>query len=264
MAILEIDVGNTRAKWRVRQSPSKGFAGALQEFGAVAIDANAERAADLLCESLVALPWEHIEKIWVSNVRGLDFEDALTLKLLASSGLTAEFPKSAKCCAGVTNGYEEPSRLGIDRWLAILAAYNAVKQQCCVVDCGTTITIDLVAASGSHLGGYIVPGVELMKSSLNRRSVVLQAHLQADISTAPGRNTSAAINNGVSAMILGFIKQVLAAESLSLHATSLFLTGGDGQVVRNGLTIPSIYQPLLVLDGLQLACTEPASATECQ
>jgi len=259
--ILEIDAGNTRAKWRLRYTSTQGLSGVLLEYGAVDIMCDAEKAAHLLYESIAALPWEGVEKIWVSNVRGHDFEEALAVKLLATSGLSAEFPKSVKSCAGVTNGYDEPSQLGIDRWLAILAAYNAVKQQCCVVDCGTTITLDLVTSFGLHLGGYIVPGVDLMKSSLLMRSVVLQSDIQSDISTAPGRNTANAINNGISAMITGLIERVLAEERLSEHSTALLFTGGNGQVVKSSLALPSIFHPALVLDGLKFACSEPSPSS---
>ena len=193
-------------------------------------------------------------KIWVSNVRGQQFEMLLTEKLKVFSTALVAFPTAVQHCAGVTNGYDEPFRLGVDRWLAILAAYNLAGQKCCVVDCGTTITLDLVSSSGLHLGGYILPGVAMMKDALRVRSTVLKSGIQAGISLAPGSNTAAAINNGVISMITGFIKQVLADEVPAMKDAKLFFTGGDGLMIKEALDWPASYEKTLVLDGLQFAC----------
>ncbi len=64
---------------------------------------------------------------------------------------------------GITNGYNDPSKLGIDRWLAILGAATQFKgQNLCVFNCGTAITMDIVTANGEHQGGLIFPGVQLL------------------------------------------------------------------------------------------------------
>ncbi|MDP1069535.1 type III pantothenate kinase, partial [Klebsiella pneumoniae] len=57
-------------------------------------------------------------------------------------------------------------RMGVDRWLAMLAAWQRVGQSCWVVDCGSAITLDLLDAEGRHQGGYILPGLRLMQQSL--------------------------------------------------------------------------------------------------
>ena len=43
--ILEIDAGNTRAKWRLRYTSTQGLSGVLLEYGAVDIMCDAEKAA---------------------------------------------------------------------------------------------------------------------------------------------------------------------------------------------------------------------------
>jgi type III pantothenate kinase len=259
MAILEIDIGNTRAKWRLRDPSVLIQADSAQPFNTVNMGAAPAMAVDTLISSLCVLPWEAVEKVWISNVRGLQFEGLLTEKLQAVSGKLAVFPKPVKHCSGVTNGYDDPSRLGVDRWLAILAAHNLSVQQSCIVDCGTTITLDLLGDAGLHLGGYIVPGVAMMKESLRNRSSVLLSGAQQLVSVKPGKNTAAAIDNGVIAMITGFIRQVLAHEMSGIAPTRLFFTGGDGLMVKDALHMHGSYHPALVLDGLQLACCAPAS-----
>ena len=59
---------------------------------------------------------------------------------------------------GVTNGYEQPDRLGVDRWMALLGAAGMTDSDCIVIDAGSAITIDLLRGDGRHLGGAILPG----------------------------------------------------------------------------------------------------------
>ena len=67
---------------------------------------------------------------------------------------------------GLTNAYLHPEKLGIDRWLVLIAARHFYAAPACVVDCGTAITVDLIDADGHHLGGLISAGLALMKKSL--------------------------------------------------------------------------------------------------
>jgi type III pantothenate kinase len=79
------------------------------------------------------------------------------LRLKFDSGVTrfsAQFES-----LGITNGYQEPERLGVDRWLALIGAAGITRQNCFVIDAGSAITIDLLGSDGRHLGGAILPGV---------------------------------------------------------------------------------------------------------
>ena len=58
---------------------------------------------------------------------------------------------------GVTNGYDQPERLGVDRWLALIGAHEG--RDCIVIDAGSAITVDLLRGDGRHLGGAILAGV---------------------------------------------------------------------------------------------------------
>ena len=68
----------------------------------------------------------------------------------------------------VRNGYEDIAQLGVDRWAAIVGAYTHFGSAVCIVDAGTAVTVDLVRDGGRHLGGLIVPGLQLMRSSLEQ------------------------------------------------------------------------------------------------
>ena len=71
----------------------------------------------------------------------------------------------------VKNGYREPSSLGVDRWMVVLAAYHRCSGTALVIDLGTAITLDYIRSDGQHLGGYIVPGTHLSQRALLTVSV---------------------------------------------------------------------------------------------
>ena len=72
------------------------------------------------------------------------------------------FVTTAHAQFGVRCAYADPARLGVDRWVAVLAAYHAAHGAACVLDAGTAVTFDAVAADGRHLGGLIFPGARQM------------------------------------------------------------------------------------------------------
>src|SRR5690606_32409896 len=66
--------------------------------------------------------------------------------------------------------YREPSRLGVDRFLAMLAALEGEGQgPWLLVGVGTALAIDALGADGRHLGGRIAPSPELMRAALHER-----------------------------------------------------------------------------------------------
>ena len=70
-------------------------------------------------------------------------------RLFPVSALVAS---SGKQLAGVRNGYLDYQRLGLDRWLALVAAHHLAKKACLVIDLGTAVTSDPV--SYTHLDVY--------------------------------------------------------------------------------------------------------------
>ena len=74
----------------------------------------------------------------------------------------------------MTSGYRDPERLGVDRWLALIAARERSKQPTVIVDAGSACTIDLLDSEGRHLGGYILPGLTAMGEALVRGTHQIQ------------------------------------------------------------------------------------------
>ena len=166
--------------------------------------------------------------------------------------------RSALELAGVRNGYEEYQRLGLDRWLAVVGAYQLVGGASLVIDLGTAVTSDFVAADGEHLGGFICPGVPLMRTQL--RTHTRRTRYDADEASRamrglmPGRATAEAVERGCLLMLQGFVSTQLAmAVELLGDSFTVFLTGGDAALVEGVIPAARVV-PDLVFIGLAIAC----------
>jgi type III pantothenate kinase len=148
----------------------------------------------------------------------------------------------------VTNGYLKSEKLGVDRWLALIAVRQKTNSPICVVDCGTAITIDVLNSEGKHQGGFICAGLTLMKTALAFNTADLPLF---DSSHHIGLSveTEAAIYNGTLFAACGLIERVMQDLPKS---TTLFLTGGDAELIAAQLQRPRTLETNLVLQGLAI------------
>lgn len=244
--ILELDCGNSFIKWRiVTESGVSAGCGGVVGTGEELVQSVQQQLLNLRACRLV-------------SVRS----DEETLRLV--DALRRAFCIECVCAhpavelAGVRNGYEQYERLGLDRWLALVGAYQQARQACLVLDLGTAVTSDFVDADGRHLGGFICPGVPLMRNQLrtHTRRTRYDDRLakQAMQSLAPGRSTAEAVERGCSLMLQGFVHtQLDMARDYWGGRFVVFLTGGDASLVVNMLPDARVV-PDLVFIGLAIAC----------
>lgn len=156
-------------------------------------------------------------------------------------------------CLGVKNGYLNPEKLGVDRWLALLAAAGICAGDCLVIDAGSAITLDLLRADGQHLGGAILPGI-------NTSTVVFRrifAHIDFDhpaiaASAQPGCSTEAAIQIDYAQDTLARLVELVDRWGKLLQPQAdLILTGGDAAAVVEALQRPGRIFPDLVFRGMR-------------
>lgn len=237
--ILELDIGNSRIKWRT-------LAGQGQPV------AHGHRSRLDLPGGEVSwgelLPAQGVRRIRVSNVAGPEVAAHLDRWARDTLGLAPEYARATACIAGVTSGYLEPEKLGVDRWLALLAARHELGRACVVVDAGTAVTIDVLDDFGTHQGGYIVPGLTLMLNALLSGTSGVRLDAAPVASLAAGTCTSDAVLRGCTAMTVVLIERARRGSELPL-----VLTGGDAELLAPWLAAPSLLCPELVLDGLGLA-----------
>ncbi|MEE8058631.1 MAG: type III pantothenate kinase [Pseudomonadales bacterium] len=235
--ILECDIGNTCCKWRLLDRASTIVSG-----GSFAHE-----------EGFAGLPsLGRIERIRVASVAKNVVVEQFLAKV-GESGIEPEFAISSKSAAGVTNAYgEDAVKLGIDRWLAVVAAYNRQRGAVLVIDVGTALKADLVAADGRHLGGYIVPGTDLMKSSLKSATAKVRFSEKNYVSGVVfGRCTTDAVHAGVLASQVGAITVAISeAKRQMLGGFAILLTGGGASNIAAYLETEVVGVPDLVLDGL--------------
>ncbi|GHC37513.1 type III pantothenate kinase [Aidingimonas halophila] len=241
--ILDLDIGNTLSKWRLKDTASSE----IRSRGAVWTREEWRPGADIPDLDVV-------EAVRISSVaREAVLQETVTL--LKRQVGAVHVARSAAEALGVSNGYREPGRLGVDRWMGSLAGYQ-LAGACCCVDCGSAITIDFVLPGGRHLGGYILPGLRLMKESLQlgTRNVAIDPDSEADELLAPGRNTVEAVNHGIFMAAVSAVNRIYSEvcdrEGVALP---LLMTGGDARVVSRGMRVPHALWPDMVYAGLE-AC----------
>ncbi len=227
---LDLDIGNSRTKWRCGPERGSLAAGALPQM---------------------QFP---IERVRVSSV--VSSHELLRLRIQEKFGVEPEFAVSSQTLAGVTNCYKEPSRLGVDRWLALVAAWNDVRSSVLVIDAGTALTVDVANDRGLHMGGYIAPGLETMRESLATDTENVRVAFLQDCESIRefGTNTRDAVQGGLLSMVVAWMSRCRAlAESICGKAPKVFLTGGDSTRLARWLDFPCEIQADLVLDGLAIA-----------
>jgi type III pantothenate kinase len=240
---LLIDMGNTRLKW----------ATAIEfDFMPGTPIANAAINRQTLIELWqTCVRPNQIAISCVSNDRLYDLVISVANDLW--SGIRIIRATSEEQGFGVTNAYQEPEKLGIDRWLSMIAGYQLYPKALCIVDCGSAITVDVIDGSGKHLGGLISPGLRLMKEALARNTANLQLN-ETNFPFGLATNTGSAICNGTFSAACGLIDSVLNTQS---DTTQLLLTGGDAAAIAAYISRPAIINPDLVLRGLALLLHKP-------
>jgi type III pantothenate kinase len=149
------------------------------------------------------------------------------------------------------NSYSDTQQMGIDRWLAMVASWEKYQSSLCVVSCGTALTIDSIDQQGNHLGGYIVPGIELMQRALIANTKQINISVQNHALLDYADNTRAAANNGAFLATVAMIDRVV--NNLSNESNSkpnCIISGGMAELIKPLLEHPFEHEPNLVLSGL--------------
>jgi len=255
--VLLIDIGNTRIKWARFDGQQVGRQHAAAHSGW-----GGEDYARRVIGSGRAL-----DRILVVSVAGARANRSLTLAARRARAPAPEFVISRRRAGGVTSGYLEPWRLGVDRFVAAIGAHHLAKGRAvCVVGVGTAMTIDLVDAKGRHLGGAIIPAPTLMVDSLLNNTDGIRRRAQGGAkggNSLFGRSTRAAIVQGSRYAAAALIDRAVG-EARALvrgRAPLVMLTGGGAPTVQPLVRSACLGVPDLVLRGLAALCAEPAHRT---
>lgn len=172
------------------------------------------------------------------------------IDVLASRFQRISIARSVAQLAGVRIAYAEPARLGVDRFLALLAARARAPLPWLVVGVGTAITVDLLDGSGLHRGGRIAPSPRLMREALHQAAAQLPAQGGDYVEFAADSHD--ALASGCDGAALGLIERSLReAKQVLGEMPGLLLHGGGAHALVPYLP-HATHAPALVLEGLAL------------
>jgi type III pantothenate kinase len=246
MSVL-VDIGNTRLKWARLED------GRLVDRGSAVHRDSVDAAFAAFAAALPAKPG----RVIAANVAGDAIAARLKAVVAARPGSSLELVATTAERFGVRCAYADPRRLGVDRWIAVLAAYNAARGAACVAQAGTAVTFDAVDARGMHLGGLILPGSRLLPAALDRHTSDIGS--TAATTAVPrgldllGRNTDAAVGNGAWLALGAALDRAATtvADALGVEPV-VYLTGGDADALAGWLETRVEIRADLVLEGLAL------------
>ena len=259
MPFLAIDVGNTRLKWALYEVPRPGSA--LIAHGAEFLE-NIDKLADGPWAALTP-PTAMLGCIVAGDAARRRVEEQMELWDVPPRWVVA-----SEAEAGLTNGYDFPTRLGADRWVAMIGASHRMRAQgparpIVVAMVGTAVTVEAIDAGGRFLGGLILPGHGIMLRALESGTAGLHVPT-GEVREFP-TNTSDALTSGGTYAIAGAMDRMV--HHLRRHCGSepkCFMTGGAGWKMAPSLSTSFELVDNLIFDGLlEIARGRFAEAPPC-
>lgn len=239
-----IDLGNTRLK-----------VAALHDDGSVG-DITALTQAEAL-DALPALVGDADDGdvAWLASVASLSLTEALMARLSAR-GYRVERARTQAQSGRLRVAYAEPARLGVDRYLAMLAACARNDGPWLLVSVGSALTVDALASDGTHLGGLIAPTPLHIREAMAERFPVM--NLPAGNGVDFAADTADAVASGARAAALGIVERSLRQAQAQFDALPTLLVSGGGAGVLDDLDYAArVDCPALVLEGLALYAQSP-------
>ncbi|MFN5179067.1 type III pantothenate kinase [Limnohabitans sp.] len=245
MTFLAIDVGNTRLKWAL-------FEHARPEARVLALGAEFLENIETLADG----PWARLrvpQRMLGCVVAG----DAVKRRVQEQMELWDVQPHwvvASSHEAGLTNGYDHPSRLGADRWVAMIGARQRMlargqPRPLVVVMVGTAVTVEAIDAEGRFLGGLILPGHGIMLRALESGTAGLHVPT-GEVRPFP-TNTSDALTSGGTYAIAGACERMV--QHLREHTGQepmCVMTGGAGWKMAPSMSVQFELVESLIFDGL--------------
>jgi type III pantothenate kinase len=232
---LLFDVGNTRLKWAAvesskhpsdRQKKLWAYSGSISSNALQSPEAKAE-LADYIAKTL-----PKPDAIAFCCVAGS--EALANLQSLFPQWREIEWKQLSgeSQYTGMRTLYQEPTKLGADRWAAVIGARALSKTNTLIINAGTATTIDLLGSNGVHYGGWILPGLSLMQNSLQSQTAQLPLAERQENPFGFGINTNDAIISGCDAAQIGAIAQAIQlSKKLNYPVEKIWLDGGNAKVL---------------------------------
>lgn len=251
MTTLLVDIGNSRIKWTHLDGQRLGLQQAAEYARWEVRDFHRR-----------LIRGRELTAILVASVAADETNRTLTLAAQMAEAPVPRFVETVRRAGGVTVGYLEPWRLGVDRFVAAIGAHRLFPEEAvCVIGVGTAMTVDLVNATGRHLGGAIIPAPGLMVDSLLKNTAGIRERARGGDEGSGkglfGRSTRAGILQGSRYAAAATIDRAIQeAEKRVRQAPVAVLTGGGARDLEPLVQSPSRVVDDLVLQGLAVLAGE--------
>lgn len=226
-----LDLGNSRAKLA-----------RLEQAGPVDITVLDWGRPDFV-PALRALldSWPRPRRILVASVAPASRSSALRECLPQEPPVGIEWLHSPRRACGVVNRYAKPGRLGIDRFLSMVAARARAPGAAVVIGCGTALTLDAVAADGGQQAGLIAPSPARMLEALHRGTAIADTNPDA-FRNDGGDDTAVALQAGCWAAAGALVEWFARRQRAALGEAPVWLHGGWAEalaawLVRDGFAV---------------------------
>ena len=245
MTFLAIDIGNTRLKWSQYEAPVPGAR--LLAHGAEFLE-NIDKLSDGPWASLPA-PARMLGCVVAGDALKRRAEEQMELWDVSPQWVV---PSAEE--AGLRNGYDYPTRLGADRWVAMVGARHRVLRRdgprpMVVVMVGTAVTVEAVDAGGMFMGGLILPGHGIMLRALESGTAGLHVPT-GEVREFP-TNTSDALTSGGTYAIAGAVERMIQHVRRHCGAEpACLMTGGAGWKMAPSMSVPFELVDSLIFDWL--------------
>jgi len=218
---LFVDIGNSAVKWRL--NGSEVFSKEIDQF-----------SSKLLPKA---------DSVWVSAVAHLNIVEEIKVKFTS-----VNLVKPSKLYGKLTLSYDDPSKFGVDRFLAMLAGLERFPEQpLLVIDAGSAVTFDVIDSKGLHQGGLIMPGINALRESFIKFSTN-----DFSLKTSELKNsTKEAWHSGTHAMLVSAINSQIQNFELQYPDGVITICGGIVKEILLELPLSVKFFDNLVLDGLE-------------
>jgi len=193
-----------------------------------------------------------VDRAFVANVAGPAIGERVR-DYLQRAGIAVRELRSEARFLGVSNGYKEPARLGIDRWLALIAAARiGAEEAVCTVDCGSAITLDGLCPDGRHLGGMILPGFRMVAGAFERETRIGSVVMTGGFEIF-AKDTAVAVRSGLGLGCVALVEKFRENLGRACQCPArVVLTGSDAPYLLPYLESPVENDPDLVMKGLEI------------
>jgi len=237
--IILIDIGNTRTKYSIVNEARNSAVQAISNT--------------LISDEFLNEHFVNAAKIIVASVSHNELTDIINAWCQTHKVAYQRIISEKRKCK-VSNAYQQPSQLGVDRWLAMVGAADRFpNENILIIDAGTATTVDLLAANGQHQGGWILAGISALVASVLAETAQVHANNEEKESLAFGFNTSANVHNAAWAATIGTINLAISeAQQQGYPLDEVIFTGGNGALLSSLTSHPNKVIDDLVLRGLQV------------